>query len=50
MLSKHSLTDVYVNDKQEVVMVYRITPREVKFVVTPMKEAIKLKKHLNEIL
>ena len=50
MLSKYKLEDVYVNEKQEVVMMYRITPREVKFIITPMEEAIKLNRHLNEIL
>ena len=50
MLNKHRLTDVYVNDKQEVVMVYSVGAREHKFVTIPMLEAIKLRKHLNEIL
>jgi len=31
-------------------MVYNITPREVKFVITSKEEASKLKEHLNELL
>lgn len=50
MLSTHQLTDLYVNEKQEVVIVQKNSgDDEVSFTI-PMSEAIKLKKHLIEIL
>lgn len=44
------LTDVYVNEKQELVAVFKTSETHSRFIVLPKEEAIKLANQIKEIL
>lgn len=50
MLKRFRLIDVYIDHNNEVVQVYELTPRVRTYVTMKPLEALKLLKHLEEIL